>query len=589
MQFARVVDVYEKIEATTKRLEMTELLVGLLRDTPRDDLDKVVYLTRGRIHPDYAGIELGLAEKMVMRVLAHATGLDDARITGLWKEKGDLGLVAQEAISARREKPLESTPLTVSKVYQHLDAIARESGEGSQERKVRLLSELLGNATPREAKYIVRIVIGQMRLGVADMTIVDALAATFATRADRARVERAYNVSSDLGEVARVLASKGIDGLNETHLRLFRPIRAMLAERLETLEEIFERMGKAALEYKYDGLRVQAHISPKKIELFSRHLENITSQFPEIVEGLRNAVPGRAVIMEGEAVPVDPNTGEFLPFQEVSRRRGRKTDVERMSKEFPVTLFAFDCLLGGDEDLTSRPYTERRRALEAVIKPTDGIRHSTVRVTDDVNQAEAFFDEALQAGCEGLMAKALDSTYDAGARGYKWIKFKREYSAALSDTIDLVIVGAFAGRGKRAGSYGALLMAAYDDQEDLFRTTCKLGTGFDDETLFALPEKLKAAKRDRKPARVDSKLEPDVWFEPTTVLEVRGAELTVSPVHTAARGAIRPGAGLAIRFPRFTGRWRDDKGSEDATTTKELLEMYRQQLKQTKKGTSALA
>src|SRR2546428_3330476 len=364
MQFARLVDVYEKIEATTKRLEMTELLVGLLRETPKEDLDKVVYLTQGRIHPDYAGIELGLAEKMVMRVLAHATGLDETRVARLWKEKGDLGLVAQEAIAARRQNPLESTPLTVSKVYQHLDSIAREAGEGSQERKVRLLSDLLGNATPREAKYIVRMVIGQMRLGVADMTIVDALAATFATRADRGRVERAYNVSSDLGEVARVLASKGIDGLNEIHLKLFRPIRAMLAERLETLEEIFERMGKAALEYKYDGLRVQAHISPKKIELFSRHLENITSQFPEIVEGLRNAVPGRAVIMQGEAVPVDPNTGEFLPFQEVSRRRGRKTDAERMSKEFPVTLFAFDCLLGGDEDLTSRPYTERRRALE---------------------------------------------------------------------------------------------------------------------------------------------------------------------------------------------------------------------------------
>src|SRR3989441_8459251 len=369
MQFARLVDVYEKIEATTKRLEMTELLVGLLRETPKEDLDKVVYLTQGRIRPDYAGIELGLAEKMVMRVLAHATGLDEARITGLWKEKGDLGLVAQEAISARRQKPLESTPLTVSKVYQHLDAIARESGEGSQERKVGLLSELLGNATPREAKYIVRMVIGQMRLGVADMTIVDALAATFATKADGARVERAYNVSSDLGEVARVLASKGMDGLNEIHLKLFRPIRAMLAERLETLEEIFERMGKAALEYKYDGLRVQAHISPKKIELFSRHLENITGQFPEVVEGLRNAVRDRAVIVEGEAVPVDPNTGEFLPFQEVSRRRGRKTEVERMSKEFPVTLFAFDCILRGEEDLTPRPYTERRKALEAVVKP----------------------------------------------------------------------------------------------------------------------------------------------------------------------------------------------------------------------------
>jgi len=583
MQFARVVDAYEKIEATTKRLEMTELLVGLLRETPKEDLDKVVYLTQGRIHPDYEGIELGLAEKMVMRVLAHATGMDDARIGGLWKEKGDLGLVAQEAIGARRQKPLESTPLTTAKVYQLLDAIARESGEGSQERKIRLLSDLLGNATPREAKYVVRMVVGQMRLGIADMTIVDALAAAFATKADRPRVERAYNVCSDLGEVARVLASKGIDGLGDIHLKLFRPIRAMLAERLETLEEIFERMGKAALEYKYDGLRVQAHVSPKRIELFSRHLENITVQFPEIVDGLRSAIKDRAAIVEGEAVPVDPNTGEFLPFQEVSRRRGRKTEVERMAQEFPVTLFAFDCLLRLDEDLTARPYVERRKALEAVVKPNNGIRHSTVRVTEDVKQAEAFFDKALQAGCEGLMAKALDSTYDAGARGFKWIKFKKEYSAALSDTIDLVVVGAFAGRGKRAGTYGALLMAAYDDEADVFRTTCKLGTGFDDETLFALPEKFKAVRRDRRPARVDAKLEPDVWFEPNTVLEVRGAEITVSPIHTCAWGALRPGAGLAIRFPRFTGRWRDDKGPEDATTARELVEMYHLQLKQTKK------
>src|SRR6058998_3007407 len=378
------------------------------------------------------------------------------------------------------------------------------------------------------------------------------------------------------------LASRGIDGLGDIHLKLFRPIRAMLAERLETLEEIFERMGKAALEYKYDGLRVQAHVSPKRIELFSRHLENITGQFPEIVDALRSAMTDRASIVEGEAVPVDPNTGEFLPFQEVSRRRGRKTEVERMAKEFPVTLFAFDCLLRGDEDLTARPYTERRKALEAALSPNEGTRHSTVRVTDDVKQAEAFFDEALQAGCEGLMAKALNSTYEAGARGFQWIKFKKEYSAAMSDTIDLVVVGAFAGRGKRAGSYGALLMAAYDEEADLFRTTCKLGTGFDDETLRKLPEKLKGARQDRRPDRVDSKLEADVWFDPEVVLEVRGAELTVSPVHTAAAGTIRPGAGLAIRFPRFTGRWRDDKGPEDATTVKELLEMYRSQLKRTK-------
>lgn len=584
MQLANVVDVYEKIEATTKRLEMTDLLVGLFRATPKDVLDKVVYLTQGRIHPDYEGIELGLAEKMVIRVFAHATGLDGDRIERMWKEKGDLGLVAEEAIAARRQKPLESTPLTVAKVYANLDAIARESGEGSQERKIRLLSDLLGNASPREAKYIVRMVVGKMRLGVADMTIIDALATTFATKADRGRVERAYNVSSDLGEVAHVIATKGLEGLDGIHLRLFRPIRAMLAERLETLEEIFKRMGKAALEYKYDGLRVQAHVSPAKIQLFSRHLENITGQFPEVVDGLRNAIRDRDAIVEGEAVPVDPNTGEFLPFQEVSRRRGRKTDVERMAKEFPVTLFSFDCLLRNGEDLTPRSYLERRKALESVLNAAEEVRLSTVRITDDVKQAEAFFDEALQAGCEGLMAKALDSRYEAGARGFQWIKFKKEYSAAMSDTIDLVVVGAFAGRGKRAGTYGALLMAAYDESADMFRTTCKLGTGFDDETLRTLPKKLKAARRERRPARVDSKLNADVCFNPEVVLEVRGAEITVSPVHTAAWDAIRPGAGLAIRFPRFTGRWRDDKGPEDATTVRELLEMYRAQLKQAKKA-----
>src|SRR3989442_484261 len=487
MQFARVGDAYEKIEATTKRLEMTELLVGLLRETPKEDLDRVVYLTQGRIRPDYEGVELGLAEKMVMRVLAHATGLDDDRIARSWKEKGDLGLVAEQAIAARRQKPLESTPLTTAKVYQHLDAIAHEAGEGSQDRKIRLLSDLLGNATPREAKYIVRMVVGQMRLGVADMTIVDALASTFATKADRDRVERAYNVSSDLGEVTRVLASRGIDGLEEIHLKPFRPIRAMLAERLETLEEIFTRMGKAALEYKYDGLRVQAHVSPKKIELFSRHLENTTGQFPEIVEGLRAAIHERAAIIEGEAVPVDPNTGEFLPFQEVSRRRGRKIEVERMAKEFPVTLFAFDCLLRGDEDLTSRPYTERRKALEGLLQPNDSIRLAPMHVTDDAKKA-------------------------------------------------------------------------------------------------ALAQRLSAHRVPHRSAGVDSKLEADTWFEPAIVLEVLGAEITLSPVHSAGQDLVRRGAGLAIRFPRFTGKWRDDKGPEDATTVHEITEMYERQQKVAKKA-----
>src|SRR3990170_3486698 len=257
MKFATVVDAYEKIEATTKRLEMTDRLVELFHATPRDEIDRLVYLTQGKVHPDYMGVELGLAEKLVIRVLATATGIDEPRITGMWKEKGDLGIVAEDTIEGRRQRALGAEPLTLSKVYTNLDEIARAAGTGSQEKKINLLADLLQSASPKEAKYIIRTVVGKMRLGVADMTIVDALASTYGTKGERDRVERAYNVSSDLGEVARVLATDGLDGLSRIRLQLFRPIRAMLCERVETMEEIFERLGKCALEYKYDGLRVQ--------------------------------------------------------------------------------------------------------------------------------------------------------------------------------------------------------------------------------------------------------------------------------------------------------------------------------------------
>ncbi|OGS50150.1 MAG: ATP-dependent DNA ligase, partial [Euryarchaeota archaeon RBG_16_68_12] len=441
MLFSRVVEWYERIEATTKRLEMTDLLVQMFREAPPEDLDKLVYLTMGRLYPDYVGIELGMAEKLVIRVLVQATGLGDERVTALWKEKGDLGVVGEGAIAERRQTALGSEPLTLAKVYANLDEIARAAGGGSQEKKIRLLAELLNAATPREAKYILRTVIGKMRLGVADMTIVDALAALYATKEDRDAVERAYNITSDLGEVARLLAAEGLAGLGKVRLRLFRPIRSMLCERLETLEAILQKLGTAALEYKYDGIRTQAHIGRGEIRLYSRNLEDTTGQFPEIVAGLRDAYAGAEGIVEGEAVPVDPNTGEFLPFQEVSRRRGRKYDLEAMMKDYPVTLFLFDCLLDGGEDLTGRPYTERRSILHQRVHRNDRVELSVVEDTDDLKVAEAFFDAALERGGEGLVAKALDSKYEAGARGYQWIKFKREYAAAMSDTVDLVAVG----------------------------------------------------------------------------------------------------------------------------------------------------
>lgn len=578
MKFGDLVAVYEKVEATPKRLEMTDHLVDLLRRTPPDVIAPVVYLTQGGVAPEFEGVKMGLAEKLVIRALAYATGLAEAEVEGKWKERGDLGTVAESVLRARRQHPLTSAPLTVDKVHENLLRIARAAGPGSQDEKIRLLADLLSNATPPEARYLLRIVVGKMRLGVASMTLVDALAESFASKEDRKRVEAAYNVSSDLGRVARVLATEGLGGLDGVRLQVGVPLRSMLCERLPSLEQVFEKLGRCALEYKYDGLRLQAHVREGEIQLWSRRLEDLTEQFPDVVRELQAAFRGREGILDGEAVPVDLHTGAVLPFQEVSHRR-RKYGIEAAAEEIPVVLLLFDCLSRDGEELLRAPYRARREALGRAVGETEGVRLVEALVTDDLKEAEAFFEGAVERGCEGLIAKDLESPYEAGSRGWQWIKYKRDYRAEMADTVDLAVVGAFAGRGRRGGTYGALLMAAYDPAEDAFRTVCKLGSGFDDETLFGLPERLRPYRRDVRHPKVDSELEADVWFEPAVVLEVLGAEITLSPTHTCGRGAVKEGSGLAIRFPRFTGRWRDDKGPRDATTVGEVVSMYRSQLK----------
>jgi DNA ligase-1 len=579
MRFADLVEVYERLEGTTKRLEMTEYLREFFQKVPAEVIDKVVYLTQGTLFPDFMGIEIGLAEKLVIRALAFTTGLSMQEVEEIWKRVGDMGTVAEEVLKQKRQRTLFAEPLTVQKVYENLVRIAQASGPGSQDEKIKLLADLLHDAAPKEARYILRTVVGKMRLGVADMTIIDALAAAFATKEDRDRVERAYNVSSDLGKVARVLAEKGLEGLEEIHLQVGVPVRAMLCERLPSLEQVFEKLGKCALEYKYDGLRIQAHVDGGSIQLFSRRLENLTEQFPDIVEEVGQAFTGKEGIIEGEAVPIDVNTGAFLPFQEVSHRRGRKYDIEKAAEETPVHLLLFDCLYLDGRELVEEPYIVRRKALEGCIRETEKVKLAETLVTEDIKEAERFFERAIEQGCEGLIAKDLDSQYDAGARGWQWIKYKRDYMAEMADTVDLVIVGAFAGRGRRAGTYGALLMAAYEPDTDTFKTVCKLGSGFDDETLFSLPEMLRKYEVPERHPKVDSRLEADRWFEPAVVIEVLGAEITLSPMHTCGLDAVKEGSGLAIRFPRFTGRWREDKGPRDATTVGELISMYKSQLK----------
>ncbi|OLD13310.1 MAG: ATP-dependent DNA ligase [Crenarchaeota archaeon 13_1_40CM_3_52_17] len=593
MLYSRIVETYTKIEATTKRLEITRLLVELIDATPRSIIDKVVYLTQGKLYPDFLGIELGVAEKLLFRALTRVTGQAESKAATLYKKLGDLGTVAEQLLKDRTQVSFQRKAPTVEEVYNVFDTIAHEVGQGSIDSKVRHLTTLLGKASPTEAKYITRMALGRLRLGVADMTLLDALAISLGGgKESRLTLERAYNRSSDLGYVARTLATGGMKAIESLKVTVGRPIRPMLAERLSEAKAILEKMnGECAAEYKYDGLRIQAHVSSNGTTLFSRRLENITDQFPDVQQLLKENLEGIAIILEGEAVPVDPATGELLPFQLISQRRGRKYDLEKTIQDIPVAFFPFDLLYADTIDYTDRPYLERRERLRKLIPKNERLDLSQQKICNDPEQLDDFMQEAVADGCEGLMIKSIgrDSTYKAGARGWTWIKYKRDYKSEMQDSVDLAVVGAFAGKGRRGGTYGALLLAAYDKRNDLFRTVCKCGSGFTDEDLDKLPKLLEKYSVDHRHSRLDSKIEADVWFVAGLVLEIVGAEITLSPIHTCGMNSIRPGAGLAVRFPRFTGKYREDKSAEDSTTTDEIVEMYRAQLKKVTENTTVEA
>jgi DNA ligase-1 len=583
LDYAVIADAYEKIEATTKRLEMTDLLVDLLKKTPKDIISRVVYLTQGKIYPDFVGLEIGVAEKLAIKALARASGRRQSEIEADLQKSGDIGETAQNILAKKQQSTFFQKTLTAERVYEILDKMAKTSGSGAVSSKMALLAGLLSDASPKEAKYILRTVTGNLRLGIADMTVLDALAIAYGGGKEaRDLTERAYNISSDLGRVASVVAEKGLEGIKKFQVVVFEPIRPMLAERLASPEEILEKLGgKCVAEYKYDGERVQAHKNDMEVVLYSRRLENISSQYPDAVELVKEQVKAEKAILEAECVAVDVETGELLPFQELMHRR-RKYGVEEAMAQYPVSLFMFDALYVDGEDLTLEAYSLRRHMLEKAIRESDRVKAAKQIQTNSVKELEAFFEAAIEDGCEGLMCKSVakDSVYQAGARGWLWIKYKRDYKSEMTDTVDLVVVGAFHGRGKRAGIYGALLLAAYNKEADVFETVTKLGTGFSDEDLRKLPELLRSHVVPRKHSRVQSTLEADVWFEPKMVLEVLGAEITLSPIHVCAMDSIRQGSGLAIRFPRFTGNYRTDKAAEDATTSAEIVEMYRNQLKQ---------
>ena len=613
MQFSRLAQYFSRIEATPKRLEITAILAELLKESSPEEVDKICYLVLGQLAPLYEGIEFNLAGKMLIRVMTDAYMVAGAEVEKIAKDKGDLGDAAEELANrvqrTANSKAVSRKPLTVSQVYATLRGVAEDSGTGSQERKVRGMAELFQALDPLSVRYVARIPVASLRLGFSDKTILDALSvAETGDKSLRPLIERAYNVSADIGRIAQLVKSKGKAGLEKIGVTVGVPVRMAAAERLPDPKAILEKMdGKLAAEPKYDGFRVQVHLDKARrqesgdgseeqlglevsekghsslrslgeggwVRIFSRNLENTTPMFPEIAAAAQK-LPVKSAIFEGEAIAFNPETEEFEPFQETAKRK-RKYGIREKAVELPLKVFAFDLLYLDGKDLTQKPYEERRAALVNLFVRSSGrqdvILAAEEKVFTDAKELEKFFLEEIEHGLEGIMTKRLDGVYQAGVRNFNWVKLKRMEEGKLEDTIDCVVLGYYTGRGKRTQfGIGGFLAAVYDAKTDTFKTISRVGSGLTDEEWREMKRRVDALKTKEKPknAEVAKEHTPDVWAEPRIVVAIRADEITKSPLHTAG--------GLALRFPRLMA-FRDDKNPEQATTVAEMEELFRQQRK----------
>ena len=580
MKFSIISDAFQKMEGTSKRLELTEILVKLLEEIPEDVISKAIYLIQGKLRPNFEGVELGIAEKLVMRAMSKSAGIPLKKIEDDYNKGGDLGQTAENILQQKIQTTFASEIITLEKVYETLFKISNLEGKGSQEMKMKYVSSMLNDATPQESKFILKILLGTLRLGIAENTVMDALAIAFTGKKEnREKIENAYNVSSDLGKVAEVICTGGVEEIEKFQIRLFSPIRPMLADRTKSGEATVEKFQeKFAAEYKLDGERAQIHKQKDKIEIFSRSLEIITSYYPDIVEKISKLIITDDVILEAEVVAMNSNSGDFLPFQELMHRR-RKYEIDEAVAKYPITVNFFDVLFSDGKNCMEMKYEERRKLLEKIIKQDDFARLIPMSIIESEDQVLEVLENSINSGCEGLMLKHLDSTYRAGIRGSNWLKLKREYQNELGDSLDLVVVGAFFGKGRRTGKYGTLLLATYNDEEDIFPSICKVGTGFTDESLDQLYQILSPKVTLKKNPRIVSEMEADVWFEPELVIEIVASEITQSPIHKTALDKLKENTGLALRFPKFTGKIRTEKNSEDASTDDEVIALYKGQKK----------
>lgn len=578
MKFSELARYFEQIESTSSRLTITSVLSDLFKKLSGEELEKTVYLLQGKVVPAFEKIEFGMAEKMIKKAIIMALNVEKDYFEKVVREQGDLGKTVE--FFKKQYVSFEEKDLDVLAVYNELYKIATAGGDKSQEFKIGSLSYLIRQLDALSDRFLVRIPQATLRLGFSDMTVLDSYSWMLTgDKSHRKTIEQAYHVRPDLGFIGRILKEGGIEKLEAVQPRLFTPIIMMRAERLSSGQEIIDQIGTCSVEPKYDGFRLQVHYDrdKKQVKLFSRSLEEVSYMYPDLVEGVIKEVCAKEVIIEGEAIGFDPLTGAFLPFQETVQRK-RKYDIAEKAKEIPLRLFSFDLLYKDGKSYIHEKFETRRKALEDTLGIDKDpnkylITLAPDTVVSDPVALEQMFDEAITYGLEGIVAKKMDGVYQPGARGWNWIKFKRSYSSKIEDTIDCVVMGYDAGKGKRTKfGIGAFLVGVMDEAKDAFVTVAKIGTGLTDEEWVELQKRCEKRQVGEKPKQyvVDKAMSVDVWTSPSIVVEIRADEITRSPVHTAGRDD--QGQGLALRFPRLE-RFREDKTPEEATTVAEIKAM----------------
>ncbi len=582
MEYAKLVKIYEELEKTAKRLEKTYVISEFLKDTREEDIKAIVLLLQGRLFPHWDTREIGVASKIVIKAISKSAGISAPQIENEWRRKGDLGIVTEEFIGKKKQATLVSHDLTVAKVFENLRKLAGLEGIGTVEKKISLIAELLTSAKSIEAKYITRTVLGDLRIGVGEGSLRDAIVwAFFGDKIgvkynkeernidveDRAgynkyadAVQKAYDITNDFSTVAES-AKKGLDGLGETTLSAGRPVNVMLALKVKDIKEGFERCGKPAeFEYKLDGFRIQAHKKGKEITLYTRRLENVTHQFPEVVGYIKESIKGDEFILDSEAVGYDPKTEKYMPFQNISQRIKRKYDIEDMAKKFPVELNIFDILYYNGKNLLDKDFADRRKLLEKIVSQHKRqIVLAKKLVTSDEKEVEKFYKEALNSGNEGLMVKNLHSPYQPGARVNHMVKLK-----PTMENLDLVIVGAEWGTGKRATWLSSFSLACIDHGK--FLEVGKVGTGIKEKAELGVS--FKELTKELKPLITEQKGR-EVAVKPKVVVEIVYSEIQKSPTYSS---------GYALRFPRVL-KLRPDRSADECSTLKMVEGFYNEQKK----------